>query len=257
MRQKQVYSCECTKQFILVLLFITYWILFHKKNCKPTFAPPCICISFLLSYGLSFHFLNGIIWDMKLFNLMKFHVICMTYLKNVFQKKPTNVLYSSVTTTTNYANSTNSGSINICYRTMYSTFWAQEVSQRMLVRCMTSEGQKGQFLAKSSPKWVLLREIWLKRMCIPKIILKMRQPRQIKDQSTQNSENVHLTSYKNKNASGNTGEKLCYIYVSLSNNVWELLNFFLFMLISRTFEEPDLVNRNWFLFLHLSVGCIM
>ena len=29
-------------QFILVLVFIHYCIIFHTNNCKPTFAPPCI-----------------------------------------------------------------------------------------------------------------------------------------------------------------------------------------------------------------------
>ena len=37
----QVYSGECTKQFILALI-IRYCIIFHTNNCKPTFAPPCI-----------------------------------------------------------------------------------------------------------------------------------------------------------------------------------------------------------------------
>ena len=29
-------------QFILVLLFINYFIIFHTNNYKPTFASPCI-----------------------------------------------------------------------------------------------------------------------------------------------------------------------------------------------------------------------
>ena len=31
-------------EFFLVLLFINYCIIFHRNNCKPTFAPPCILI---------------------------------------------------------------------------------------------------------------------------------------------------------------------------------------------------------------------
>ena len=37
--QKKVYSHECVKQFIFVLL-INYCITFHTKNCKHTFAFP-------------------------------------------------------------------------------------------------------------------------------------------------------------------------------------------------------------------------
>ena len=33
-------SCEYMKQFILVLLFINYCVIFHMNNCKPTFALP-------------------------------------------------------------------------------------------------------------------------------------------------------------------------------------------------------------------------
>ena len=40
--QKYVYSCQKTKQFILVLLLIKYCIIFHSNNHKVTFAPPCI-----------------------------------------------------------------------------------------------------------------------------------------------------------------------------------------------------------------------
>ena len=31
-----------TTEFILVLLFINYCIIFHTKNCKPPLAPPCV-----------------------------------------------------------------------------------------------------------------------------------------------------------------------------------------------------------------------
>ena len=37
--QKEVYSCEYAKEFILVLLFINYCIIFHT-NCIPIFDPP-------------------------------------------------------------------------------------------------------------------------------------------------------------------------------------------------------------------------
>ena len=33
----------CDTEFILVLLFINYCIIFHMNNCKPTFAHPCVC----------------------------------------------------------------------------------------------------------------------------------------------------------------------------------------------------------------------
>ena len=36
--------CVCKTQFILVLLFIIFCIIFHTNNCKTTFAPPCIFI---------------------------------------------------------------------------------------------------------------------------------------------------------------------------------------------------------------------
>ena len=32
------------KQFILVLWFISYYIIFHMNNCKSTFACSCACI---------------------------------------------------------------------------------------------------------------------------------------------------------------------------------------------------------------------
>ena len=30
------------KQFILLLIVINYCIIFHRNNCKPPFAPPCV-----------------------------------------------------------------------------------------------------------------------------------------------------------------------------------------------------------------------
>ena len=40
-RQKQVYNCHYTEQFILILLLISYSIICHTNNSKRTFAPPC------------------------------------------------------------------------------------------------------------------------------------------------------------------------------------------------------------------------
>lgn len=31
----------CKTEFILISLFIFYYIIFYKNNCRPTFAPPC------------------------------------------------------------------------------------------------------------------------------------------------------------------------------------------------------------------------
>lgn len=38
--QKQVYSCEYAKEFILVLLFVSHCINFHSNNCKPALPHP-------------------------------------------------------------------------------------------------------------------------------------------------------------------------------------------------------------------------
>ena len=47
---KVVHSPEYTEQFILVLLFINYCVIFHMDNCKSTFVPPCVSLNF---YGIS------------------------------------------------------------------------------------------------------------------------------------------------------------------------------------------------------------
>ena len=63
-------------EFILILLFIKYCIIFHMNNCKPTFAPPCIKVlyiwgghtvmfcNFFIKYTslLTFYSLNHIFW---------------------------------------------------------------------------------------------------------------------------------------------------------------------------------------------------
>ena len=43
------------KQFILVLWFISYYIIFHKNNYKPTFAPPYIldCVGRVVSVAIT------------------------------------------------------------------------------------------------------------------------------------------------------------------------------------------------------------
>lgn len=39
---KQVYSWKYAKQFVLVLFFINYFIIYLHYSCKPTFANPCM-----------------------------------------------------------------------------------------------------------------------------------------------------------------------------------------------------------------------
>ena len=39
------------KQFIPVLLFINYCIIFHTNNCKPTCAPLCMRLSVSLMFN--------------------------------------------------------------------------------------------------------------------------------------------------------------------------------------------------------------
>ena len=41
---KSRFAVVCETQFILILLFINYCIIFHRNNCKPTFVPPCVCV---------------------------------------------------------------------------------------------------------------------------------------------------------------------------------------------------------------------
>ena len=38
---QKVYSWEYTKEFILALLFMSYCVILHISNYKPTLAPPC------------------------------------------------------------------------------------------------------------------------------------------------------------------------------------------------------------------------
>ena len=39
---KRRFTVEYMKQFIFVLLFVNYCIIFHTNNYKPTFAPPYV-----------------------------------------------------------------------------------------------------------------------------------------------------------------------------------------------------------------------
>ena len=67
----QFWVCEI--QFVLVLVFIDYCIIFHTNNCKPTFAPPCI---FVHIYNL----LLALFFWRRLANTPNFYLIwCMTH----------------------------------------------------------------------------------------------------------------------------------------------------------------------------------
>ena len=57
--QKQVYSCEYSKQFILILLFINYYVILQMNNCKPTLAPFCICLWLIISLDVHGSFVYG------------------------------------------------------------------------------------------------------------------------------------------------------------------------------------------------------
>ena len=49
---QRVYSCKYVKHFILVLLLINYCSSFPMNNCKPTFAPFCICQQWAIYYSV-------------------------------------------------------------------------------------------------------------------------------------------------------------------------------------------------------------
>ena len=66
------HSCEYVKEFILVLLFINYCIIFHMNNYKPTFAPSCITGATFLKI-VSFHLFlrRGIAFAIAVSTLVK------------------------------------------------------------------------------------------------------------------------------------------------------------------------------------------
>ena len=58
-------SWVCKTEFILILLFIYYCIIFHTNTCKPTFAPSCI----LWAYVCASNSLRIVLSHKELLNL--------------------------------------------------------------------------------------------------------------------------------------------------------------------------------------------
>ena len=50
--------CVRETEFILVSSLINHCIIFHMDNCKPTFAPPCIC-KLILRSGVPIGIFHG------------------------------------------------------------------------------------------------------------------------------------------------------------------------------------------------------